>query len=86
MTVAKRIGVVLLFVILTVVLAGCASTGSESSGEGGSFLDQFGDLASQIQVDGNIISLKKDIHLPSGKVLVLDSGETWNLNLNGHTI
>lgn len=86
MTVAKRIGVVLLLVILTVVLAGCASTGSESSGEEGSFLDQFGDLASQIQVDGNIISLKKDIHLPSGKVLVLDSGETWNLNLNGHTI
>ena len=86
MTVAKRIGFISLLVILTVVLAGCASTGSELSKKESSFVDQFLDLEAQIQVDGNIISLKKDIQLPSGKVLVLDSEETWNLNLNGHTI
>ncbi|MBP5162708.1 MAG: hypothetical protein ILP16_07010 [Spirochaetales bacterium] len=86
MTVARRLSVITILAILTVVLAGCASTGAGGSSGGRTFVDQFAGLESQIQVDGNIISLKKDIHLPAGKTLVLDSGETWNLNLNGHTI
>ena len=50
------------------------------------FVKQFLDLGASVQIDEGFISLKQDFHLPEGKSLVLNTGETWNLNLNGHTI
>ena len=83
----KRVFILLMLVMMVFFLAGCASSGgSGTSAKGSSFPEQFIALGGQIQVDGNIVSLKKDIHMPAGKSIVLDSDEIWNLNLNGHTI
>ena len=82
-------------ILIAVLLASCASIGktNESAekavqGTGDSpFVKQFLDAGASIEVDENgFIHLKKDLHLPSGTTLVLETGETWKLNLNGHTI
>ena len=87
MSAVKRVIGILLLVMMVFVLAGCASSGgSKGSPRSSAFPDQFTELGGQIQVDGNIVSLRKDFHLPVGKSIVLDSNESWNLNLNGHTI
>ena len=80
-------------VVLAAVLASCATSGKpevvdveKAWAEGKSLVKQFEDAGASIQVDKNFISLKKDLHLPAGITLVLNTGETWNINLNGHTI
>ena len=87
-----QISVMIVAVLLTAVLASCASGKPEvvdvekEWAAGKSLVKQFEDAGASIQVDNNYISLKRDVHLPSGTTLVLKTGESWNLNLNGHTI
>ena len=93
-----RIPAVLLCVLLIAfLLASCASTGTAQeqkpaaakSGKGSAdspFVKQFLDAGASIQIDEGFISLRQDLHLKEGASLVLDTGEIWNLNLNGHTI
>ena len=82
-------------VLSSVMLVSCAGTAEatdavvQKSGKGSGespFVKQFLDAGASVQVDEGFISLKQDLHLPEGKSLVLNTGETWNLNLNGHTI
>ena len=95
----RRIPAVLLCVLLIAfLLASCASTGTTGqeqkpaaakSGKGSAdspFVKQFLDAGASIQIDEGFISLRQDLHLKEGTSLVLDTGEIWNLNLNGHTI
>lgn len=92
----KRIPIlVAVVVLLAVLLVACASSGKTTESvktykmgtEDSPFLKQFLDAGALVQFDqGAFISLKKDLHLPEGTSLVLDTGEQWNLNLNGHTI
>ena len=91
----RRKPVVFIFVVLLIVfLVSCASSkgGPEPAAKAvkGSddspFVKQFLDAGASIQVNDGFISLKKDLHLPSDATLVLNTGEIWNLNLNGHTI
>lgn len=82
--------------MIAVLLVSCASSGGGGTepmtkavqGTADSpFVKQFQSSGASIQVDqGGFISLKKDLHLPKGTSLVLETGEIWNLNLNGHTI
>ena len=87
-----QISVMIVAVLLTAVLASCASGKPEvvdvekEWAAGKSLVKQFEDAGASIQVDNNYISLKRDVHLPSGTTLVMKTGESWNLNLNGHTI
>ena len=86
--------VFVLVVLASVLLASCASSGRDSEPvakavkgtEESPFVKQFVDAGASIQVNEGFISLKKDFHLPSSATLVLNTGEIWNLNLNGHTI
>ena len=88
---------VLLFIVvlMTVLLASCASSSegnpepvskSVKGSDDSPFVKQFLDAGASIQVNDGFISLKKDLHLPTNVTLVLNTGEIWNLNLNGHTI
>ena len=84
----------ILAILIAVLLASCASTEKKpdvvqtavKGTEDSLFVKQFLDAGASIQVNEGFISLKKDLHLPAGKKLVLNTGEIWNLNLNGHTI
>ena len=88
------ISVLTVAVLLATVLSSCAGTSGKPEvvdveqewASGKSLVRQFEDAGASIQVDNNFISLKRDVHLPAGTTLVLSSGESWNLNLNGHTI
>ena len=88
------ISVMIIAVLLAAVLVSCAGTSGKPEvvdveqawAAGKSLAKQFEDAGASIQVDKNMISLKRDVHLPSGTTLVLNTGESWNLNLNGHTI
>ena len=91
----KRIPVLVAVLMLTaVLLASCASSGKTNEPaaktvigtEDSPFVKQFLDAGASIQVNDGFISLKRDLHLPAGTTLVLDTGETWKLNLNGHTV
>ena len=82
-------------ILIAVLLASCASTEKTTEpvkkavpGTADStFLKQFEDAGASVQFDeGGYISLKRDLHLPAGSALVLDTWEIWKLNLNGHTI
>ncbi len=88
---------VAVIVLLAFLLASCASSGggdrpepvpkAVQGTEDSPFVKQFLNAGASVQIDkGAFISLKKDLHLPKGSSLVLDTGESWNLNLNGHTI
>ena len=87
--------VLLLAVISLMMVVSCAGTAEateavvQKSGKGTAespFVKQFLDAGASVQIDEGFISLKQDFHIPEGKSLVLNTGETWNLNLNGHTI
>ena len=86
--------VLVLVVLIAVLLASCASSKGNSESvtkavkgtEDSPFVKQFLDAGASIQVNEGFISLKKDLHLPTNTTLVLNTGEIWNLNLNGHTI
>ena len=82
-------------VLLTAVLVSCASSSGKSpepanvpvkGADDSPFVKQFLDAGASVQVNDGFISLKRDLHLPSGVSLVLDTNEIWDLNLNGHTI
>ena len=88
-----QISVMIVAVLLTSVLASCATSDKSKVVDvekewaaGKSLVKQFEDAGASVQVDNNFISLKRDVHLPAGTTLVLNNGESWNLNLNGHTI
>ena len=88
-----QISVMIVAVLLASVLASCATSDKskvvdveQAWAAGKSLVKQFEDAGASVQVDNNFISLKRDVHLPAGTTLVLNNGESWNLNLNGHTI
>ena len=93
---SRRIPAVMLCIVMIIaLLASCASTAQDQtpaaskSGKGSAdspFVKQFLDAGASIQIDEGFISLRQDLHLKEGSSLVLDTGEIWNLNLNGHTI
>ena len=87
--------VIVSIVLIAIIMASCASSSggdvqplkkAEKGADDSPFVKQFMDAGASIQVNDGFISLKKDLHLPVGTTLVLNTGEIWNLNLNGHTI
>ena len=97
MSIRRTPAVLLCALLIAFLLASCASTGTaqeqkpvaSKSGKGSAdspFVKQFLDAGASVQIDEGFISLKQDLHLKEGASLVLDTGEIWNLNLNGHTI
>lgn len=91
----RTTALIAVLVLAAVLLVSCASTEkapepvkkAENGTADSPFLKQFLDAGASVQFDeGGYISLKRDLHLPADASLVLDTGEVWKLNLNGHTI
>ncbi len=83
--------------ILCLLLASCASPKTEVASEpavvewlqgsdSSAFVKQFNDMGIPVQVKDGKVALRTDVELPEGNSIVLDTGERWILNLNGHTI
>lgn len=88
----KKIRISIVFVLCIIVLASCSTMmsgglrgvkPSANSPFAQSLLELDG---SAFSISGSTVTLEKNLILPDGKKIVLDTGELWTFDFNGYTI